>query len=63
MIERDRGVYVLACDNCGEEVLGFQSYQQAQEYKENNNWRSVRGETLNLVEDGVINLCPSCLDK
>lgn len=32
MIERDRDVYVLACDNCGEEILGFQSCEQAQDY-------------------------------
>lgn len=40
MIERDRGVYVLACDNCGEEILGFKSYQQTQEYMTENNWVS-----------------------
>ena len=62
MIERDCGVYVLVCDNCGEEILGLSSYQQAQEYKEENNWRSVPGATLNL-KDGVMDLCPSCSRK
>lgn len=59
MIERDRGVYVLACDNCGEEILGFKSYQQTQEYMTENNWVSCAGERLNL-EKGIVNYCPRC---
>lgn len=59
MIERDRDVYVLACDNCGEEILGFQSCEQAQDYMIENNWISCAGETLN-PENGVVNYCPRC---
>lgn len=53
------GKYVLICDVCGEEVTGFDCFDDALDYLENNDWDCKHGTQLNLVE-GYIDICPNC---
>lgn len=59
MIDREYGKYVLVCDVCGEEVTGFNSFDDALEYKNDEGWQSEHGEQLDL-KDGWVDLCPKC---
>lgn len=59
MIEREYKEYVLVCDICGEEVTGFESFEDALDHKSEDGWQSKRGEQLNLVH-GWIDICPKC---
>lgn len=59
MIDMEYGKFVLVCDICGEEIDGFETFQDALDYKESEGWESKRGERLDL-KDGWIDVCPKC---
>lgn len=62
MIDREYGKYVLVCDICGEEVNGFDTFDEALDYKEEKDWKSRRGKQLDL-KDGWIDICPACIER
>ena len=59
MIDSEYGKYFLACDICGEEITGFETFQDVLDYKESEGWGSKRGEQLDS-QDGWIDVCPNC---
>lgn len=59
MIDNEYGKYVLVCDVCGEEVNGFESFDDALDYVQEEGWGSEKGLQLNL-EYGYIDICPDC---
>jgi hypothetical protein len=59
MIVEEKGKSTLVCDVCGREVEGFESFDDALDYKNNEGWKSERGEQLDL-QDGYIDICPHC---
>jgi len=59
MIDREYGKYFLACDICGEEIAGFETFQDALDYKISEGWESKCGEQLDL-QYGWIDVCPNC---
>lgn len=44
MITRDNNGYKLVCDSCGYEVTGFDTFQEAVDYKKENDWKSKKCE-------------------
>lgn len=62
MIAMEYGKFTLICDVCGEEVQGFDTFDDALDYKTEEGWRSKQGEQLDLKE-GWVDVCPSCLKK
>ena len=54
MISKRNGEYILECDECGEEVDGFDFFDEAVEYAKDEQW------TLESVRGGWENLCPDC---
>ena len=62
MIDSEYGKYFLACDICGEEITGFETFQDALDYKISEGWGSKRGEQLDL-KDGWIDVCPNCQNR
>ena len=63
MIDREYGKYFIACDICGEEKTGFDTWEDTLDYAENSGWKTDRGETLDLVENGWIDICPDCVSR
>ncbi len=59
MITEEYGKYVLICDICGEEIGGFDQWEDALEYKNEEGWQSKQGERLDL-KDGWIDICTIC---
>lgn len=59
MIDREYQEYFLVCDICGEEVNGFEDFEDALDYKENEGWESKPGEQLDL-KYGWVDVCPKC---
>ena len=58
MLEGSRKTgYVLACDECGEEI-DFSFFRQAVEYKRQNGWRSIK-DSHGEWQD----LCPDCAKR
>lgn len=62
MIDREYGKFVLVCDICGEEVTGFDTFDEALEHKSKEGWRSRRGQQLDLKE-GFVDICPACIER
>jgi hypothetical protein len=62
MIDSEYGKYTLVCDICGEEVTGFDTFDDALDYKTEEGWKSKQGEQLDLKE-GWIDVCPNCLRR
>lgn len=54
MIRRCNNGYELICENCGFSVTGFDTFQEAVDYKKENGWRSHK------VDDGWEDVCPDC---
>jgi len=54
MIEKNTYGFKLICDICGNEVDGFDTFQEAVEYKKDEGWRSQK------VSDGWEDICPEC---
>lgn len=52
----------LTCDICGEEIDGFDTFDDALDYSREEGWESDIGETLDLTED-YIDICPRCVEK
>ena len=50
------GVYVLVCDNCGEEPDGFSSFEAAVEAKNDYGWKSRK------VNGSWEDWCDECLE-
>ena len=63
MIDREYGKYFIACDICGEEFSGFNSFDDVIDYKKAKGWESDRGETLDLKQDDWIDICPDCVAR
>jgi len=59
MVDIEYGKYFLACDICGEEITGFETFGDVLGYKISEGWGSKRGEQLDL-KDGWIDVCPRC---
>lgn len=59
MIDREYGEYFLVCDICGEEIDGFDTFDDALDYSREEGWESKRGEQLDL-KDGWVDICPKC---
>jgi len=59
MITKEYNKYVLVCDVCGEEVGGFDDWEDALDYKTQEVWRSGRGEQLDLKNEWI-DICPKC---
>ena len=62
MIDMEYGKFFLACDICGEEKQGFESFDDAVDYQKDNEWKADKGETLEL-EYGIIDICPDCQER
>ena len=54
MIEKNNYGYKLICDICGYETDGFDTFQEAVEYKKDGEWKSQK------VADGWEDICPNC---
>ena len=59
MITNEYNKFILVCDICGEEIDGFDTFDEALGYKDSEGWRSERGQQLDL-KDGWIDICPIC---
>lgn len=62
MIDREYGKFALICDVCGEEVNGFETFEDALDYAQNEGWESDIGKRLDLAE-GYIDICPRCEER
>lgn len=62
MIANEYGKFTLVCDNCGEEIKGFETWDDALDYIEEEGWEVSRGQSLDLV-DGLIDICPNCSER
>ena len=61
MIDKNYSAYLLVCDICGEEPAeSFDTFDEAVDYKNEEGWKSKRGERLDL-KDGWIDVCPNCI--
>ena len=47
--------YILICDHCEEEFDGFDTFDDAVSFKQENEWRSVKSRGGDWYE-----LCPEC---
>ena len=56
MIDKQYGKYVLSCDICGENVDGFDSFDEAERYTKENGW------VISRTDGGWVNICPPCID-
>lgn len=54
-IEKDFGFYTAVCDNCGEEMSGFDDFYDAVDGKKAAGWRSKKDERGEWID-----LCPAC---
>ena len=59
MTDREYGKFVLVCDICGEEIDGFDTFDDALDYSREEGWESKCGERLDL-QYGWIDVCPKC---
>lgn len=62
MVDREYGKYVLVCDICGKEVTGFDTFDDALDYKDKEGWKSRRGQQLDLKE-GFVDVCSNCIER
>lgn len=53
MINKEYGKTILSCDIC-EEQFKFDSFDEAVDYKKDNNWKSKK------IKNEWIDMCPSC---
>jgi hypothetical protein len=55
MIDRNSDEYELICDHCEDSVGGFDEFDESVQYKKNNGWKSIKGDSGTWYE-----LCPDC---
>lgn len=55
MIERTGDQYELICDHCEKTVSGFDTFQEAVNFKRVKGWKSVKTKSMGWAE-----LCPIC---
>lgn len=48
------GKFEMICETCGYSVSGFDSFNEAVEYKKENDWRSLK------TSDGWEDVCSDC---
>jgi hypothetical protein len=56
VIDKDGDEYELICDHCGMSKKGFDTFNEAVQYKKIKKWRAVKTET-----QGWVDLCPECV--
>ena len=54
MINKGNYGYKLTCEICGYETDGFDTFQEAVDYKKDEGWKSQK------VADGWEDICPEC---
>lgn len=62
MISREYSEFILTCDNCGEEIAGFNDLTDCIEYMEEHEWEGSRDVDIS-GSDRWEDVCEQCVKR